>query len=50
MMSTWAIGTSGFNCKSSNAAEDKASTVIVVSRGTFVELGEGTQHYVHAVS
>jgi len=36
-----AIGTSGVRCKSFNAAEAKASTVIVVSRGIFVELGGG---------
>ena len=42
---TWlyllAMDTSGVRCRSFNAAEAKASTVIVVSRGIFVELGGG---------
>ena len=36
-----AIDTSGVRCKSFNDAEAKASTVIVVSRGTSVALGGG---------
>ncbi len=40
-MSTREIGTSGAKRKSPKAAEDKASTMIVVSRGTFLEFGGG---------